>query len=85
MARKQSGGRGRFFFNDTATTEIYTLSLRDALPISVTWQAALSYCENLERGGTDDWRLPNIRELESLVDEDRYDAASEGEFSYGLV
>src|ERR1022692_1496452 len=24
----------RFFFNDTATTEIYTLSLHDALPIS---------------------------------------------------
>src|SRR5574343_2038129 len=33
------GGRGWcslffFFFNDTATTEIYTLSLHDALPIS---------------------------------------------------
>jgi len=27
-----------FFFNDTATTEIYTLSLHDALPIS-TWLA----------------------------------------------
>src|SRR5690348_18382200 len=28
-----------FFFNDTATTEIYTLSLHDALPISelVNW------------------------------------------------
>src|SRR5258708_33469561 len=26
---------GVFFFNDTATTEIYTLSLHDALPISV--------------------------------------------------
>src|SRR5271170_7068489 len=26
-----------FFFNDTATTEIYTLSLHDALPIS--WRA----------------------------------------------
>src|SRR5579863_3618039 len=25
-----------FFFNDTATTEIYTLSLHDALPISTT-------------------------------------------------
>ena len=25
---------GRYFFNDTATTEIYTLSLHDALPIS---------------------------------------------------
>src|ERR1041385_9564680 len=27
-----------FFFNDTATTEIYTLSLHDALPIS--WQTS---------------------------------------------
>src|SRR3712207_8306551 len=30
---------GIFFFNDTATTEIYTLSLHDALPIylSASW------------------------------------------------
>src|SRR2546426_6772431 len=27
-----------FFFNDTATTEIYTLSLHDALPISSGWR-----------------------------------------------
>src|SRR2546426_6342565 len=27
-----------FFFNDTATTEIYTLSLHDALPISLNEQ-----------------------------------------------
>src|SRR3712207_9077839 len=27
-----------FFFNDTATTEIYTLSLHDALPISLGGQ-----------------------------------------------
>src|SRR2546427_7964403 len=27
-----------FFFNDTATTEIYTLSLHDALPISHLWR-----------------------------------------------
>src|SRR5208282_6841610 len=26
-----------FFFNDTATTEIYTLSLHDALPTSLAW------------------------------------------------
>src|SRR4030095_17065235 len=26
-----------FFFNDTATTEIYTLSLHDALPILELW------------------------------------------------
>src|SRR5438445_8331312 len=29
-----------FFFNDTATTEIYTLSLHDALPISWARSAA---------------------------------------------
>src|SRR5256884_3381659 len=29
-----------FFFNDTATTEIYTLSLHDALPIS--WRGVFS-------------------------------------------
>src|SRR2546427_2503658 len=29
-----------FFFNDTATTEIYTLSLHDALPIS--WERGRS-------------------------------------------
>src|SRR2546430_6830728 len=27
-----------FFFNDTATTEIYTLSLHDALPIWFPWR-----------------------------------------------
>src|SRR5205809_8117223 len=29
-----------FFFNDTATTEIYTLSLHDALPISSIWETS---------------------------------------------
>src|SRR3712207_8531729 len=32
-----------FFFNDTATTEIYTLSLHDALPISVYLSLAISH------------------------------------------
>src|SRR2546430_13602806 len=32
-----------FFFNDTATTEIYTLSLHDALPIS---PIEVSFCDN---------------------------------------
>src|SRR5258708_22281487 len=32
-----------FFFNDTATTEIYTLSLHDALPI---WLSLASRCNS---------------------------------------
>src|SRR3712207_2861585 len=38
-----------FFFNDTATTEIYTLSLHDALPIS----AGRGLLERLEGAGVD--------------------------------
>src|SRR5262245_65255958 len=36
-----------FFFNDTATTEIYTLSLHDALPILSPTTAALCVSEPL--------------------------------------
>src|SRR3712207_7178637 len=38
-----------FFFNDTATTEIYTLSLHDALPIS-------SFDGNVPQGTPLNWR-----------------------------
>src|SRR5271165_7242558 len=43
-----------FFFNDTATTEIYTLSLHDALPICE--------CEDLGVGG---FGIPAAETLES--------------------
>src|SRR5216683_7056109 len=33
-----------FFFNDTATTEIYTLSLHDALPICASPPSAAQSC-----------------------------------------
>src|SRR5438034_4585567 len=47
-----------FFFNDTATTEIYTLSLHDALPISQNnghsgWSQNICHCRHR---GCDDIR-----------------------------
>src|ERR1039457_7703479 len=39
-----------FFFNDTATTEIYTLSLHDALPISKSGSG-----RTVPRGGPRTW------------------------------
>jgi len=32
------------------------------------WAGALKYCEDLKLAGYDDWRLPNIKELQSIVD-----------------
>ena len=40
-----------------------------------SWQAALAYCESLDLANQTDWRLPNLRELESLVDPNHYDPA----------
>src|SRR3712207_7169351 len=39
-----------FFFNDTATTEIYTLSLHDALPISLSSRRVPSHPSPTHRG-----------------------------------
>ena len=37
-----------------------------------TWKEALAYCENATLAGYSDWRLPNIRELETIVDDTCY-------------
>src|SRR3712207_8697592 len=42
-----------FFFNDTATTEIYTLSLHDALPISAFLEGLVSRDAGALMIGTD--------------------------------
>ena len=39
-----------FFFNDTATTEIYTLSLHDALPILTLSQGIISVLSSVRCG-----------------------------------
>lgn len=47
----------------------------------ITWPKALQYCENLEFVGYDDWRLPNVRELQSIVDCGRWGPAIDPVFS----
>ena len=40
----------------------------DAASMRKKWIEAINYCENLTLGGHNDWRLPNINELKSIVD-----------------
>jgi hypothetical protein len=39
----------------------------DTSPSKMTWEQALANCETLEFAGHNDWRLPNRRELMSIV------------------
>src|SRR5947209_16822028 len=55
-----------FFFNDTPTTEIYTLSLHDALPISSGIAGEQDRCTPVEGG-----RVMNFEMVVTAVHEDR--------------
>ena len=47
------------------------------------WADAISYCEGLSLGGHTDWRLPNVKELESLTDDNRLNPAINALFHLG--
>jgi len=51
-----------FFFNDTATTEIYTLSLHDALPIYFTNTITM------KRVWKDEGKYESFQETNSMID-----------------
>src|SRR5260221_4837881 len=55
-----------FFFNDTATTEIYTLSLHDALPISTgNVPSVASPAANVTACGS---AMPTSKNLEGIAE-----------------
>src|SRR3712207_9532166 len=58
-----------FFFNDTATTEIYTLSLHDALPILFDTAETLDRCLAAARGMIAGARFDRARMAEAASDE----------------
>jgi len=61
--------------NDTqiVTDNETGLQWQDNESVRKTWQGAIDYCENLTLGSYEDWRLPNINELTSLLDDSKYD------------
>ncbi len=51
--------------SDTATGLMWQ---KATAPDAYTWEQALAYCEGLSLSVYTDWRLPNVNELQSLVD-----------------
>ncbi len=49
---------------DNNTGLEWTQAAFQAMP----WQQALQFCDSLHWGGHGDWRLPNVKELQSIVD-----------------
>lgn len=56
---------------DSTITDNLTNLIWQKFPMttSQTWEQALTYAENLTIANASDWRLPNIKELQSLNDE----------------
>jgi hypothetical protein len=65
---------------DGTTTDLLTgLIWQQGDSTAPNWESSLAYCENLALGGYADWRVPNIRELSSIIDI-RYKPAMNHEF-----
>jgi hypothetical protein len=47
---------------------------------TLTWENSLSYCNNLSLSDETDWRLPDIRELQSIINDNRYMPALDNVF-----
>ncbi len=61
--------------NGTITDTLTGLMWQQKTAGPMTHQEALDYCIKLSLGGYSGWRLPNIKELQSLVDYTRYNPA----------
>jgi hypothetical protein len=59
----------------TVTDTSTGLRWQQAGSSNTPWEQALAYCEGLNLGGYTDWRLPTSKELQSLVDYNRYNPA----------
>jgi hypothetical protein len=77
-------GVGPYYIDDGNVTVIdkgtWLEWQKDGSSNFMIWTDALLYCEDLYLDGHDDWRLPNVRELHSIVDVNRSDPSIDAVF-----
>jgi Protein of unknown function (DUF1566)/Abnormal spindle-like microcephaly-assoc'd, ASPM-SPD-2-Hydin/YHYH protein/Putative Ig domain len=69
--RGASPSNGHNYLNngDGTITDLDTSLMWAQIPsASLSWEGALAYAEALSLGGYSDWRLPNVKELQTLTD-----------------
>jgi len=67
-------GKNTFIDNGNATISDSATGLtwtQQDSQIGLNWPDGINYCENLSLADQDDWRLPNAKELQSIVDYSR--------------
>ncbi len=67
-------GKNNFVDNSDGTISDFATGLmwqKEDDGISKNWKESLAYSENLTLGNKSDWRLPNAKELQSIVDYSR--------------
>ena len=73
------------FGADTFTDAKTGLTWQDNIAsatVEKNWNDAKEYCRNLNLDGYSDWRLPSIKELQSIVDITKYDPAIKSGFKH---
>ena len=74
---KPTTGHNYLNNNDGTITDLDTSLMWTQVPSSaMSWTSALTYAEGLTTGGFTDWRLPNVKELQSLEDIPRATASA---------
>ena len=58
----------------------HNTNLCEGLIEDVNWKNALKYCSDLELSGYSDWRLPNIKEFLTIIDESKSNPAIDSSF-----
>ncbi len=57
---------------------------KDVKKIKKDWQSAKGYCKSLKFDNKNNWRLPSIKELESIVDITKYDNVLSDKLSHAV-